>query len=186
MWHSTAPVPSLASLYLHSCWQRLQETTITILGVSSPFPPPQQRLKKQVQFSFPALSSPLSPDPAPPVPHSQSFQADGPVAQRELRKAIFPQTGVSQLFLRPSSESSLCFCRTEFSLWQGSASRLVVRSKALLRADPELHLSAWILQSSLRSGPPGIAQKDLMGYHKGVMRTTASALNPIHLICVPG
>jgi len=49
-----------------------------------------------------------------------------------------------------------------------------------------MHLSAWILQSSLRSGPPDTAHKDLMGYPKGAMRTAASDPNPDGLIWVQG
>lgn len=63
-----SPVPGPQSLsgqsLLHRCWQILSETTITNL-----FPPPQQQLKKQVQFSFPGLSLSSQGSPSHLIQH---------------------------------------------------------------------------------------------------------------------
>lgn len=98
-----ASVPSLASAYLHSTERECRDSCYSGSYLLS---------SATTNEGNPCLLPRPVPSFSPPslIPHSGRTQRSSS-PQRELRKAVFPWTGVSQLFLHLSSKSSLCFCR---------------------------------------------------------------------------
>lgn len=88
---------------------------------------------------------------------THNIWADGPAAQRELRKSNFSPNWCLPAFLSYVLLLNIpFFFSPAFAELSFTSLELALHSSALLGADLKVHLFCWILLSSLRSGPHGL------------------------------